>query len=651
MAMRLPFTTTNTYFTHTLPPTPCASSPFQRDRQEKILKGFPHLFIVSHIVYHIMSEEPAKRVRRSPRVQARRARARALESPTRANNDGVRTHTDYSPSSDSDEQPKVAVKDMSMEQLDVAAEMGLRRDGDDELRMAVKFSASDIAACVGLHEYGEIVDLFTKYVYQDPAVMLSDQTDFGIEFVSPAELDLQQLGKLSSRSSAKGRSLIKDSKDGKKIKTIADATTLKKSVAVFIESAQKEAKLSESEIKRLSRRLMGGVNKEFGNRNEQLALDCYRARTGRHVFACNESLSVMRFPRRESGDGELPQPLEPSSSSSSSSSSLQQEKPAVKRKRKRKLPRTLNKEADSRVPYFVIRGYVDGMAEELVPSPSSCVSETQTQTKSPADSQSQSLSGVKEEVEEFMMDDCDWEVQRIILEVKNRLYRIKSPPPFYDQIQLVIYLKLHKLIEGDLIQFVKRKDRRSTTSSSSSSSVKTDTPSSSSSSSSSSILTDNSTAAAVAAAEDTTGQTKSAIQTIVHDPTTNRTTIQSPDGCELEVAVDRVRLTALHEKGWKETILPRLYQVGIVYVGSMHVQTCMVVFWVIYMYARVFFFLITQFADVVYKFRADPRLRLQFWSAHGKMDKEGPGPVLRVILKHLPFFQGTRAVSSHMNSQ
>ena len=56
---------------------------------------------------------------------------------------------------------------------------------------------------------------------------------------------------------------------------------------------------------------------------------------------------------------------------------------------------------------------------------------------------------------------------KIVVEMKNRVRRLYNPPPFYDQIQLVMYLAMTGLQEGDLVQ---RLGGSSSSSSSSSSS-------------------------------------------------------------------------------------------------------------------------------------------------------------------------------------
>ncbi|KAL1518924.1 hypothetical protein AB1Y20_003196 [Prymnesium parvum] len=77
---------------------------------------------------------------------------------------------------------------------------------------------------------------------------------------------------------------------------------------------------------------------------------------------------------------------------------------------------------DGRPCLFYIAGAVDGVAEVLVPGPGA---------------------------------DDDWVVEEMVLEVKNRVREIKIPPPFYDQIQTVVYCLMMGYAAGELVQCVR----------------------------------------------------------------------------------------------------------------------------------------------------------------------------------------------------
>ncbi|CAN0130367.1 unnamed protein product [Ectocarpus sp. 13 AM-2016] len=65
------------------------------------------------------------------------------------------------------------------------------------------------------------------------------------------------------------------------------------------------------------------------------------------------------------------------------------------------------------------------------------------------------VDGVAEEVTDAPEDAESWETRRVVVEVKNRMYKATNPPPLYDQIQLVTYMLMIGASVGDLVQFVK----------------------------------------------------------------------------------------------------------------------------------------------------------------------------------------------------
>ena len=71
---------------------------------------------------------------------------------------------------------------------------------------------------------------------------------------------------------------------------------------------------------------------------------------------------------------------------------------------------------------FYLCGAVDGITDELVP---------------PSDGAN---------------DEDGWSVRRVVVEIKQRVGSIKSPPPFYDEVQLATYCLMLNHEEGDLVQ-------------------------------------------------------------------------------------------------------------------------------------------------------------------------------------------------------
>lgn len=49
----------------------------------------------------------------------------------------------------------------------------------------------------------------------------------------------------------------------------------------------------------------------------------------------------------------------------------------------------------------------------------------------------------------------NWKLETIVIEVKNRMHRIGASPPFYDQVQLVVYMQMLGCRHGELIEYLK----------------------------------------------------------------------------------------------------------------------------------------------------------------------------------------------------
>lgn len=81
---------------------------------------------------------------------------------------------------------------------------------------------------------------------------------------------------------------------------------------------------------------------------------------------------------------------------------------------------------------FEIAGIVDGIAEEFVPTEGSSTD---------------------------INSDEEWELKRIVVEVKNRSRAgtMRKTPGIHEQIQLVMYLHMLGLDEGDLIQYMRER--------------------------------------------------------------------------------------------------------------------------------------------------------------------------------------------------
>jgi hypothetical protein len=62
------------------------------------------------------------------------------------------------------------------------------------------------------------------------------------------------------------------------------------------------------------------------------------------------------------------------------------------------------------------------------------------------------VDGVSYQLNSSSDNSSDWKAMKIIIEVKNRVRRLSSPPPLYEQIQLIAYLIMNGCEYGDLVQ-------------------------------------------------------------------------------------------------------------------------------------------------------------------------------------------------------
>jgi len=86
-------------------------------------------------------------------------------------------------------------------------------------------------------------------------------------------------------------------------------------------------------------------------------------------------------------------------------------------------------------PFFVIRGAVDGIREELQVIPSTTATSTDA------------------------FGDDEWFLNRIVVELKHRMNRIYHTPPLYEQIQAVVYCFMYNVDGADIVQVMRRQEQ------------------------------------------------------------------------------------------------------------------------------------------------------------------------------------------------
>ena len=100
-------------------------------------------------------------------------------------------------------------------------------------------------------------------------------------------------------------------------------------------------------------------------------------------------------------------------------------------------------------PFFVIRGAVDGIREELHVIPG----------VPPAAAAADKSGKLATNADEFGDDDDEeWVMRRIVVELKHRMNRIYHSPPLYEQIQAIAYCFMFKVDGADIVQVMRHQE-------------------------------------------------------------------------------------------------------------------------------------------------------------------------------------------------
>ncbi|EQC28470.1 hypothetical protein SDRG_13798 [Saprolegnia diclina VS20] len=297
----------------------------------------------------------------------------------------------------------------------------------------LRLSASRVANVVGLHEFGDAIEIFLEYVYQDLAPLLAlDARVLGLQLVSKDE----ELDDLMHRSGATA-SLAKILRWATETSTanITTANTLAANVGAIAASAQQAKKLSAIEAKALRDGLHEKLRVNVGKRNENIAVATYEARTGLTVSASNDTYYYVLLP-----DLDQVSVLADANCACARAEALEDciERLAIS-KRKLQRPKSVNlnlnlnpndtiDDEDDEIDdtdrnlsiksfYFSLCGMVDGTTEVL-----------------------------------HIDENDEWSTEPIVVEVKNRMHRFRDPVPLYDCIQMAVYMKMLRVRQGDMVQ-------------------------------------------------------------------------------------------------------------------------------------------------------------------------------------------------------
>lgn len=316
-----------------------------------------------------------------------------------------------------------------------------------------RINVSDVAACAGFHPYRSLPNLLRTHVYQGylgQKLLQKDASLLDLNLVSDEQI-LLELAELAGSATQDALKHALDVKSGKKtVQTVETAELLKQNV---VDKATASKRLSKAQLRTLTKGAQNCVNTGFGTMWENEALDLYEEQCGWEVTDRNLDIYVWSFDRDgneirsphsvrhrvqdDSSDDEIP--------------SCTEEESRLREVKRRRLQESSSgnsvRDADSLnpLPFFSLRGAVDGIREELAP-----VQVTAT-TNSTARLKSESKVGSDDD------DDDSWVFRRVIVECKHRMKNFQPNIPLYEMIQATVYCRMYGTEVADLVQVLRRR--------------------------------------------------------------------------------------------------------------------------------------------------------------------------------------------------
>ncbi len=299
-----------------------------------------------------------------------------------------------------------------------------------KLSQIPRFSCSDVAGITGYHPWQVNTVLLEKYVYQDlEDLRLLDAKNLDVEiFTAEDEINLL-VNKLDEEDRKRLKLVEQKIQLNENMDSTAKAHEFLREITSLMKEESVLKRMSSAEQKLVEEEYLGKVRKGYGIKNENSALDKYECLTGFSVVERNMEfirLSVMPLPAPEPEEEADVDKTNVFSTLLSASRKMSKEQGALSRaaaassssaagakKRRRQ-------NADNKPSFFLI-GKVDGVSHQLDMSAE---------------------------------DPALWAAAKIVVEMKSRLSRISSPPPIYEQIQLVCYMVILDCSHGDLVQAI-----------------------------------------------------------------------------------------------------------------------------------------------------------------------------------------------------
>eukprot|EP01032_Pedospumella_encystans_P022441 gene22441-25422_t len=297
----------------------------------------------------------------------------------------------------------------------------------------LRISCSDIAAVTGFNPWSKIDELFEKYLYQDlDELMVADAECLDTEFLTTEQEIQKILQKIDTKDKEQFDAIDAVTKDSTILNNNVKAEDMIKQIQQLMKDSGIVNKISTSELKFMENEFKGRVRKNYGVHCENPSLDKYEQVMGFPVTGRNMETLKMKVMPEISHDN----PVTSQSKSNSQSSQVDHEPVDAFAKLingSKRLSKELalaaqnggvKKRRVSDKPSFVLIGRVDGISRQLDMSHE---------------------------------DASQWKENQVVVEMKSRVRGISSPPPLYEQIQLVAYMIMLGCSCGDLVQSVAKK--------------------------------------------------------------------------------------------------------------------------------------------------------------------------------------------------
>ena len=355
---------------------------------------------------------------------------------------------------------------------------------------SLRIGASNVAALAGYNPYKDLPKLILQLVYQSRKGRLLQQQDARLLDISLVDEE-EEVKRLASKVSAEARKAVEKAVDIKNqretLETIKDAGALKEKI---IKITNDSKTLNKKEKKILIASTEQFVDVGFGTGHEISAIDEYERRYGWEVRERNSQLIEWPFCRcsiRSSDMGSIkhgqvevdsvmplsdPRPLQVEINDEKNENEIETDDRKTKREYACNSSTALPPQKQLKTSHSCSNHHVD----LSVAGQNKCNLSSLSRIKSRGEMKSTEIAmpffiivGIADGIrDELWFDDSDpsidnddkWKIRNVVIEVKHRMNRFQVPPPFYDQLQAIIYSFMYKVSEIEIVQVFREKVRK-----------------------------------------------------------------------------------------------------------------------------------------------------------------------------------------------